>query len=79
MARIRALFADYGEILTTQDVAKVLGATPQTITNYINDGSYRAFRMGERSWRIVKEDLIEDIARTYNDQDSPPRRAAAED
>ncbi|MGC4174339.1 helix-turn-helix domain-containing protein [Demequina sp.] len=79
-ARLRQLFADHGEILTTADVAKVLGYSNQTIINYINDGEIRGFQLGGR-WRLVKEELIEDLASKFNDAQYREQRrpTAAED
>lgn len=44
------------EILTTEEVAKFLKMSPQTIWRWINQGKMPAFKLGG-VWRVRKSDL----------------------
>lgn len=59
------VLADLGEILSTEQVADTLRMTSTTIVNFLANGSLRGFQLG-RGWRIVKGELLQDVARHYN-------------
>lgn len=62
---LRKALAEYGEILTVQEVAAAMKVNDDTITNWLGNGSLRGFKIG-RAWRIVKDDFLEDIVVFYN-------------
>lgn len=68
---------EFGEILTVQEVATALRMREDTITNWLANGQLRGFQIG-RAWRVVKRDLLEDIAARYN-TGTPPATAAGDD
>ena len=65
VVNLRKALAEYGEILTVQEVAAAMKVNDDTITNWLGNGSLRGFKIG-RAWRIVKDDFLEDIAVFYN-------------
>lgn len=76
------LFADYGEILTTVEVAEVLRMPTLHVAAWLREGTIRGFQL-RRQWRIVKRELCEDLAAMSNrgelddpdeSDDAPTRR-----
>ena len=47
--------------LTVSEVAKELNINPQTIRSWVKKGKLRGYRLGERSVRILRSDLIQFI------------------
>jgi excisionase family DNA binding protein len=44
------------ELLTVDDVARILGFHPRTVRRYIREGRLKAKKLGKQ-WRILQEDL----------------------
>lgn len=50
------MFADYGDILTVEDICELLFVGRNRVYELLNDGSLKGFRVG-RTWRIPKKSL----------------------
>lgn len=77
---LRRALAEYGAVLTVQEIATALQFREDTITNWLSAGTLRGFRIG-RSWRVVKDELIDDLSARYNTPaplDSAPAELNAE-
>jgi excisionase family DNA binding protein len=66
-------------MLAPSEIATALKMTEDTITEWLSQGTLRGYKLG-RVWRILKTDLIEDIARRYNvpDPRTPARHQRAD-
>jgi excisionase family DNA binding protein len=49
--------AELPKLLTADDVGKILGRHPRTVTNLARDGQLRAIRLGHRSVRFDPVDV----------------------
>jgi len=56
----KELLAEYPDILTIPEVAKILRITRQSVYNYISEGRIKSKRFGS-SARVLKRDLIDYI------------------
>ena len=50
------MFADYGDILTVENICELLFVGRNRVYELLNDGSLKGFRVG-RTWRIPKASL----------------------
>ncbi len=51
------MLEEYKDVLTTNDIAKILSTSLQTVRNLIKSKQIKAFKVG-RGYRITKKDLI---------------------
>lgn len=49
----------YPDILTPKDVMEILSISKNTFYTMVRQNQIPAFRLGTRSWRVKKEDLVE--------------------
>ena len=53
-------FDSYGDVLTVDEVSRLLGSSRQFVYRLVREGSLRAFRIG-RGYKISKTSVIEFI------------------
>ena len=51
-------YDSYGDILSVEDVSRLLGASRQYVYRLIRDGRLRGFRIG-RGYKVAKSSVIE--------------------
>ena len=56
------------EFLNSTDISRILGVTPPTIINLINEGRIKSSQITERTRRIEPEDLIIYLENLGNDK-----------
>lgn len=67
-------------MLTTDEVAAIVGVTPRTVRRWARDGMLPRVRIGGRVTRYRADDLADLLtSHPYNEQRLGPRRGAAED
>jgi hypothetical protein len=58
------------EFLNSTDISRILGVTPPTIINLINEGRIKSSKVIERTRRVDPEDLISYLENLGNDRRS---------
>ena len=52
------MFEEYPDILTAREVMEILGISKNAFYKMINNGTIPAFRLGEKMWRVRKDELV---------------------
>ena len=56
--RAKNMLLHYPDILTPRDVMEILSISKNTLYHMIQNNDLPAFRLGPRSWRFRRDDLI---------------------
>ncbi len=57
------MFEEYPDILTAREVMEILGISKNAFYKMINNGTIPAFRLGEKMWRVRKDELVGSLNR----------------
>ncbi|GEB45717.1 hypothetical protein MTE01_16620 [Microbacterium testaceum] len=75
-SHLEHLFAEYPPILSARDLADVLGLNSKTVYEYLQSGELPAYHIGSK-WVIVRDEVVEHIARSSNVAERRPSGLAA--
>lgn len=53
------MLEEYPDFMTIREAREALGISKSTIYELIQDGKVPAFRLGQKLWRIRKDNLLE--------------------
>lgn len=71
------LLAPLPDVMGPTEVANVLGVSVASVTVWLREGELPGYKVGARSWRILKVELREYLLRQRNqDSDGTPRPEA---
>lgn len=72
--------SDYGDILSTADVAEILGITVATAQRYMREGTIPAHRFRDgRRFYVLKDELLEALRAQPADHDADQQTSPSDD
>lgn len=72
MSRLDDLFAPYPERLSVDQLAEVLGVQKLTAYRWLQRGVVPGYKMADRAWLILRDEVRDHLAARSNNAESPP-------